>query len=61
MTSASAPERISFFASASAGAKQISLAPLFLIRSIEPGGDWPQAARDLQQVLRAGQCLVARE
>ena len=36
ITSASAPERISFFASARAGAKQTSLAPLPLIRSIAP-------------------------
>ena len=38
ITSASAPERISFFASASAGVKTISLAPLPLIRSIAPPG-----------------------
>ena len=43
MTSASTPERISFLASASAGAKQISLAPLALIRSIAPGGGRPPA------------------
>ena len=43
ITSASTPERISFFASASAGAKQINLAPLPLIRSIAPGGGSPPA------------------
>ncbi len=43
ITSASTPERISFFASANAGAKQINLAPLPLIRSIAPGGGSPPA------------------
>ena len=43
ITSASAPERISFFASASAGAKQTSFAPLALIRSIAPPGGRPPA------------------
>ena len=44
MTKASAPERISFLASASAGAKQISLAPLPLIRSMAPPGGRPPAS-----------------
>ena len=43
MTSASTPDLISFFAKASAGAKQISFAPLPLIRSIAPGGGKPPA------------------
>ena len=43
ITSASTPERISFLASASAGAKQISLAPSPLIRSIAPAGGRPPA------------------
>ena len=44
ITSASAPERISFLASASAGAKQTSFAPLALIRSIAPPGGRPPAS-----------------
>ena len=43
MTSASTPERTSFFASASAGAKHISLAPLALIRSIAAPDGRPPA------------------
>jgi hypothetical protein len=44
ITSASAPDRISFLASASAGVKAISLAPLPLIRSIAPPGGRPPAS-----------------
>ena len=44
ITSASTPERISFLASASAGAKPISFAPLALIRSIAPPGGKPAAS-----------------
>ena len=44
ITSASTPERISFFAKASVGAKQITLAPLALIASSEPLGGRPPAS-----------------
>jgi hypothetical protein len=51
ITSASAPERISFLASASAGAKQISLAPLPLIRSIAPPGGKPAGEHDMGDLM----------
>ena len=54
ITSASTPERISFFASASAGAKQISFAPFALIRSIAPPGRQAAGEHDMaDSMLRA--------
>ena len=47
MTRASAPERVSFLARLSAGAKAISLAPLALIRSIAPARRKPAGEDDV--------------
>ena len=44
ITKASTPDRISFFASASVGAKQMTFAPLALIASSEPLGGRPPAS-----------------
>ena len=44
ITSASTPDRTSFFASARVGAKQITLAPEALIASSEPLGGNPPAS-----------------
>ena len=68
ITRASTPERISFLASVSAGAKQISLAPDPLILSIEPVGGSPPASttwptRWLAQTLISSKsigCIVIR-
>ena len=47
ITSASAPERISFLASASAGAKAISLAPLALDPVDRPARRQPAGEHDM--------------